>query len=787
MAIDKRLKEMCPDLPWCCDDKDKLGQVIMGFVWEREAFYKRWSQKWFENFQFVYGNHDVKWIRSFGFAVDVDFINRKRGVTSHKSKTNISRLVTESLSSAIYARQPKWDVSPASDSARQSKNISQLVQHTLDYFMTVLNGQEIFSQAATDFTVYGKIGAVVRWNKNAGIIKWVPKFRKVKSPRMTTVMKPDPILGGVIEVEEQAINSIGEPAFDERWEPVTNVQGQIDREPKPQGSPEIQILTPFELRSEEGKDLHTAKWVEWIRLIDYDDFLKDYGDEEGKTKYFDSVTPEMSAASVKNFAIRQFFRMHFVSPDYDSKPIDISTSGAYLRNKVLVVEHYDKPDMKAWPYGRRIITANGYCTHVTIPQYSTNKVGGWHPFVECNWMRVSPSVMPAGAMNDVIQKNKELNIADSLVLTALHRDMGSALLVKVGSGIDVDRWTGTPGDIHECNDINGAKWLNNEQPISPAVPALRQSIKDDVFEQSGAQDSLRGERSKGVSAGYALRQLQEREERRIAPARNKFEAYVAEIGEKVISCFRENVESVGEDMLGYLKRCATGEFLPDEAISFLTRDIELGVDIKVEAGSMQVESKATKQFNLLDLVQKTAFGQRLATDVKVQDEFLKEFGAETLRGFAGAHRDRADNENEIFTDMIKLGIDRMGQSSPNVLFEDDDEIHIAEHSDFIIRNASEITSNAPMMMLVLTHVETHRIQLKEKAGEAPPTSARMVPIAQATARKQPINPQAIQAEVQQRKLQPPPPSAPAQQPGQPAQPQPKPAPQGQPEAPSGNQ
>jgi hypothetical protein len=785
--IDKKIREYCSNLPWGEDNPDVLGSVVMNHVWERESFYQRWCQKWFENFQFVYGNHDVKWIRSFGFAVDVDFLNKKRGRSSHKSKTNITRLVAESISSSIYARQPKWDVSPASESARQSKNISQLVQHSLDYWMIALNGSDRFSQWAVDYTVYGKSAAVIRYNDNAGIIKWVPKFRRVKVPVMTTVMKEDPILGGIIEVEEQAINSVGEPMFSESWQPVTDNRGDLAREPKPQGSPEIILLTPFEYQYEEGKDIHDAKWIRWIRLIDFDDYVREYDSTPGKTKYYEQVVPEMSSSIVRNYAIRHFFRMHFVSPDYDNKPVDMSTSGSYLKNKVLVIEHYDKPDPKSWPFGRRLIIANGQCTHVSQPQYSTNKVGGWHPFVEANAFRVSPSVMPSGALNDVVQKNKELNVADSLILTALHRDMGSALLVKTGSGIDPDRWTGTPGDIHECSDINGARWLNNEQPISPAVPALRQAIKDDVFEQSGAQDSLRGERSKGVSAGYALRQLQEREEKRIAPIRLKFENAVAEVGEKVIACFRENVQEVGEDMMGYLKRCAAGEFLPDEAVSFLTRDLELGVDIKVEAGSMQVESKATQQFNILDLVQKTAFGQRLATDVKVQDDVLKAFGAESLRGFAGAHRDRAANENELFTDMLRLGPDRIGQTQPTVIFEDDDSIHIAEHTDFIIRNATEIMSNSTVMLPILTHIEEHRIQNKSKQGEAPPEAKNLVRAAQGAARQRPTDPSAIQAQVQQAKLAPPPPTSPASGAGGGAAPQQPPKEAGAPPPAGGQQ
>jgi hypothetical protein len=754
----QKLTAYCSDLPWCDFNQETLGTTVMDFVWQKESFYRRWCQKWFENFQFVYGNHDVKWVRQFGFAIDTDFLTRKKFATAKKSKTNISRLVAETLTAAIYARQPKWDVTPASDSARQSKNISQMTQNLLDYLMKILDCHARFRVAAAGYTTYGKVGAVVRWNQRSGVIKWVPKWRRVKKPVMTTMMKEDVVLGGVIETTVQAIDSIGQPMFEDTWEPVLNNEGEVAQIPQAQGCPEIQILTPFEYRYEEGKSIKDAKWVEWIRLIDYDDFLREYSDLDGKTKYFDQITPDMSTQRVHQYAIRQFFRMHYISPDYDSKPVDMATSGVFLKNKVLVIEHYDKPDVDLWPYGRRVIIANGQCTHVTQPDFSVATTGGWHPFCEALWFNIAPSCMPCSAMNDVVQKNKELNVADSLILTALHRNMGSSLLVKIGSGLDPTRVTGNPGDIHEVNDLQAAKFLHDEQPISPSIPMIRQNIKDDVFEGSGAQDSLRGERSKNVSAGYALRQLQEREERRIAPARDVFEEFIANIGEKLVACFRTKVQSVGDDIMGYLKRSAAGEFLPDEAVTFLTRNIEIGVDINIEPGSMQVESKATKQYNLLDLVTKTSFGQKLSTDAKVADNFLKEFGAETLRGYAGAHTDRASMENELFTDMLRLGPDRLGQSLPIVIFEDDDNIHIQEHSDFLIRNASDMTKNQAVMLQFLQHIEKHRIQDKEKKGEVPPGSTQATQIAQSVASRNPVNTQQIQAEIQQRKLEPPPPA-----------------------------
>ena len=350
--IDPRVGQ-CIDMPWCVTDPALLGPVIMDHLWIKEAFYRRWCQQWFENFQFVYGNHDAKWIRQFGFAVDVDFLQKKRSGSAKKSKTNIARVVNEALAAAIYSRQPEWDAEPASESARQGKSIADLTKHCLDYFMKTLNCHTKFEKAAASYTCYGKIGAVVRWNPTAGIIKWVPKWQRIKKPIMTTGMKEDAVLGGVIEVEEQAIDSVGNPMFEDTWEPVMSQDGSIREEAKCMGSPEVIVMTPFEYRYEEGKDIQDSKWVEWIRLIDYDDFLREYDEVDGKQKEYKNIMPEFSTARVHQFAIRQFFRMHFVSPDMESqRPIDITTSGQYLKNKVLVVEHYDRPNPKYWPKGR---------------------------------------------------------------------------------------------------------------------------------------------------------------------------------------------------------------------------------------------------------------------------------------------------------------------------------------------------------------------------------------------------------------------------------------------------
>lgn len=723
-----KLELTCPNLPWCCFDEDRLGQVITEFVWQKEAYYTRWAQRWFENFQFAYGNHEARWIRSLGFAVDTDFLLHKRSTTHKRSKTNITRLVVEALSSAIYSRFPTFEVNAASDGNSNSKLMSRLIQKLLDYIFVQQRMQEKLRQAATAFVVYGKVYAIVRWNNNSGSIKWVPRLRRVRKPAVSTLMDQEPLFGGLVEnVYIDPVNVI------DTWEPVDLAQ-EVKNEPVPTGAVEMQILTPFEIRYEEGKSLADAKWVEWIRLLDYDDFIREYESIDGKIKRnFELVQPISQTQKISQFAIRHMFRLANITPDFDYRNFDAISQ---LKNKVLVIEHYDRPNHKLYPYGRRIIVANGHCVAITQPQYSHSGLGGWHPFVEATWLNVPPSNMPLAPLNDVVAKNKELNIADSLILTALHRTCGSMLLVRSGTGLDPTRITGTPGEIHTVQDLDGVRWLEAGQlPVS--VAQLRNIIKDDVFEGSGAQDSLRGDRSKNVSTGYALRQLQEREERRISQARDAFEHFVAEIGLKAYNCFKTCVVELADDMYGYVKRSAAGELDPAQAIQLITKEVDAGVDIRVVAGSMQVISKATKRMDLLDLVTKTYFGQILAQDPKVQDEFLKEFDAHTLRGYRGTHIDRANRENEIFDDMLRLGIDTYGQGKPIVFFEDDDNIHLAEHSDFLLRKSADLVTNEPVLMLLLQHIEEHRLQMKSKMGDAPHDAKIYVQNIQNFARQQP--------------------------------------------------
>lgn len=735
-------KALCGQtLPWCQDEPELLGPVITQFLYDQESYKKRWAQRWFENFQFVFGNSTVKWSRKYDFAVDTDFLRRDTGV-NQRASTNISRVVVEALASLIYSNLPEWAVETADESFQKGKRFAAIYEKILDCYMERLNCDKEFANAAICFALFGQVAWKIDWDRNSGKRLEIPQYRKVMAPIFTDYMAPNMFTGGLLEVPTQALGSAGNPMFEERWEPVVDETGRQVVKKMQAGDVRVTTLTPMEYFREVGSHgTHKTRFMEHIRLLDYDEYLYEYGEMPGQTQSANKLKPFAAESAMYEFAMRHFMRMQHTTPPTLGETSGFRrgesfTKNSSFRNKVLVAEHYDRPNPETWEDGRLVVVTNGTCTHITKPTYKTNKQDGWHPFVEAQWMSVTPSSISSGPMDSVTAKNRELNLYDSLIATASRRNLGSTLLYKGGSGFDPQKMSGEPGQSQQVNDVTQLRWLHDDQPIPAVIESLRNQIKEDVYEGSGAGDAMRGDRSKGVSSGYALRQLQEREERRLAPPRKAWERAVAQVGEKITSCLKANCIELADDVMGYLKRAASGEFQNDDIVAFLSNNVDFGVDIKIQAGSMAFKSKATKQADLLELAKLPIMQTRLQ-DADVLDQFLKYFDADKLRDMSSAHRDRARRENQIFSDYARLGPTASGLKAPVVMFEDDDNIHMAIHVDYLVRNSEEITSNEVYMQSFLLHIEQHRLQMQEKQGQVVPGASIALPQMYAQARQAP--------------------------------------------------
>jgi hypothetical protein len=717
------------DLPWNTYSPDDLGPNIMQFCKDHEPYFRRWGRVWFENFQFLYGNQQVRWSNRSGFAIDADFLGRQQSQFALYSYTNVVRTITESLASAIYSNLPAWECDTADYKSGRGSRLAKIVEKLLDAYMTRLLMDKEFTSAALIYVMFGQVCADVNWVYGRGSLLEVPRMSRKKRSPFGMFNAPNRATGGLIEIPEGMVDQYGRPYQEDSWAQDTDEKGRQIVDKIFTGDMGVDMLTPFEYRRAPGSNgYHKSRWAQRFRLMDYDEYLDEYDKLPGKTKEFDQLRPVYDNETVFNFSVRHFMRMQFVtSPTLEDPNKSFGNfRSSMFKYKVYVVEHYDRPHPEKWPEGRRVVVANGQCTHITVPPYSTSKLDGWHPFVEAQWMAVPPSSISSGPVNDAVRKNREVNVKDSLIATAVRRNMGSQLLFKTGSGLDPQNFTGEPGMTHECSDPYGVRWLHDDMPIPPVIAQLRSMDKEDIYESSAAIEAVRGMPSTGASSGYQEKQREEREEKRLAPARKGFELFAAGIGEKLFSGIKTRVKTLDPEVIGFLKRSAAGEYSIPEVISVLSTPVDFGVDIRVKKSSMALKSKATQQAMLQEL-SSGVLKDRLSKDARVLDEYLKFFDAEQFRDGSAPHRDRALAENQSFADMLRLGPDSEGVLSPIVIPEDDDNIHLIEHDLYLVKHFDELRHHPWMLQFILAHKNRHVIQDKEKRGEMMPGANLNVP------------------------------------------------------------
>jgi hypothetical protein len=722
MINELKLEKYCGHLPWVTRDPKKLGGVISNFVEKNDRFMGPWYERWFTNFQFIYGNHRFQWSQKYGFPLDVDFLSRGNKSINSRSQTDISRTIFESLVSSLFGNAPDWEAIAMDDNAARNRRFKEISEKALAAFYEKLLMEKEVKGFVQNLVAYGLSTFKTDFDLTSGQIEEIPQYEQREvTIHETVAQSADPL--GLINSIVEANNSEGMPLTQTRVVPALDENGKPRVNRRWMGQPRVRTRTPFEHRRElcSGGAQH-ARWHQDIRIMEFSEFLEEYKDMDGRTEFFDKVRPGLIHEAATSFAIRHFMRMNFLTPQNDMAywfRAETALSQDFLKTKVMVIEHYDKPNIQHWPEGRLVVVVNGYCTHITKPQYRTNKIDGWHPFSEAMWMNINPSPMPSGPMDGVTRKNKELDDADSLIDTMMRRNMGAMILYKTGNGFDTQAVFGEPGQLIDVNDINGVRILKDDQPIPPVLDKLREMKKQDAYETSGAGDSLRGERPAGVEAGYAFRLLEEREQKRITHVRRALEGAVGSAGEKLLSCVRAMGKGFGPDIIGYMMRNSAGGFSASDIKAFIDMPLSFGVDVIIRPGSMQAKSKATAQATYLDLINKSPIIAQRLQDADVLDRFLQEFDADVLRDRSSVHRDRAKKENDVLIDISQQGPDVL-LPLPVVCENDNHVIHLDEHEAEYVRRFDEFQTDEFALQVWNLHMEMHRFYEKQQKGEIPP-------------------------------------------------------------------
>lgn len=740
MSADPGMQYSASPLPWTTNQYEELEQGLSNLYLQADLINRRWAQKWWENFQFVLGNQSLRWSRQFDFAMDTDFLTDGYREDNRGSQTNISRTVLESLAAMIYSNLPQLEFNARYDNSSRGTRLSKTVEKITECYNERLNLHDEFDFCSVLFVMYAKAYSKVSWNKLAGPTFKRPQQRPVQVPKMQIVLQPDPVTGEDVQVPVPVIDeTTGQPVMFDSFEDVTDQFGNIVYEDVTTGDVAVEMLSPFEIVYDQmAKTFNKTKWIGQIRVMDYDDFMIEYADQPGVIQSeMNKVQGGFVQAPLKAMAIRHFLRTMFAIPPCLNDEGNVNLSSLYLlKNKVLVIEHYDRPSRghaknpTPWlAQGRRCVMANGRLVLVSTPQYRLNTPSGWHPFSECKWLPLAPSIASSGPMSDTIQKNRELNLTDTLMSLSLQRTAGATVLVNDQSGLDKEKLTGIPGlSLYVSGDPSSAAYyLSDKNPLPNLTHQYRAQVKDDVYEVSGAQDSIRGERSVGATSGIQAEILQERERKRTSKASNNWESsLVKSTYEKILACLQQNAAVLDQSVIARIQRSAEGEISEGDVMAFLKGPMDFGVDVTLVSQSMQTKSKASKAMNMNDALRFPAVAQRLINDESVVDEYLDFLGIDTLRDESSYHRERAKKENSCFNDALNIKDPNVLATIdlPLVIWQDIDMIHMIEHRKDVVKNYDKYMKNPALLKIAQLHYTKHEQNWKAKQDQQDPVVAR---------------------------------------------------------------
>lgn len=139
-------------------------------------------------------------------------------------------------------------------------------------------------------------------------------------------------------------------------------------------------------------------------------------------------------------------------------------------------------------------------------------------FTHATFEHVGGRILGSGALDQIIQKQDQLNQLDSQILLCLQRMANPVWLEPKGA--EIQKLTGMPGLVIKWNPLTVGGQAKPERiaglPIDASLMALREQYLKDIEELSGTFDILKGQKPAGVEAFSAIQALIERSQARFS-------------------------------------------------------------------------------------------------------------------------------------------------------------------------------------------------------------------------------------------------------------------------------
>ena len=233
-----------------------------------------------------------------------------------------------------------------------------------------------------------------------------------------------------------------------------------------------------------------------------------------------------------------------VTPDA-AEPITDEILSPDPKNACLLLEYWRREyDAKADEYRVHMALL---CGGVVLEDSRDVKPEGYfahgrYPFVLTALYPRKGSALGFGVVDLFATQQLYADKLDQLVLKNAFMASRNKLLVTDASGFDPDDLRDWSKDVHTGENLNGVTWMTTA-PLPDYLLSYIRAIRNDIKEESGANDSSRGAAPNGVTAARAIEALQEMSTKRARMATDQLheafrEAVRLEIEtEREFNCF----------------------------------------------------------------------------------------------------------------------------------------------------------------------------------------------------------------------------------------------------------
>ena len=252
---------------------------------------------------------------------------------------------------------------------------------------------------------------------------------------------------------------------------------------------------------------------------------------------------------------------------------------------------------------------------------------GMYPFILTPLYMRKGSCLGFGIVDLFEKQQRYADKLDQIVLKNAFMASHNKLLVTEASGFDEEDLKDWSKEVHRGESLNGVTWFSTP-PLPAYLLSYVQRIREDIKEESGANDSSRGNFRQGVTAASAIRALQVASTKRARMA-------TARLYEAFRQAVRMEIE-VEREFNFYLRPVTiyedgeAQEVLFDSAMLTGTRNgtegLPLEFYISVKASQQDPFSASAQNELILQLLQAGAIEPKQALEMMIfegKDQLLK--------------------------------------------------------------------------------------------------------------------------------------------------------------------